>query len=583
MRGAVSTRRTVRFAAVATAALVAGLLPGTDSVASGPDGTVHVGYACAFPSGASSTSGTSGTPSTSGPSGTSGTQEVDVALTQDFPSSGVVGKDIQPGPLTAAVTVPKEAVAALLPAGTAAVSGTAALTAAVTEGTSKAAAEWPGLTAPEAPAGDGDLVLTFGGTVPPLTVTAAGQVRFTAGRLSLTLHPRTGQATPPPGGTPPGTPGTAPTTTADTTGTPAAGGAPQVTIAPRTALADLTGTCVPKDGTPTLLGTVPVTSTSRGATTPSRAPGGPATGTAGNSDPRPVGGGATDPATSGHSGTIHVTPPPHSGLHDCPAPPSGSPDPAIIAQQHRPPGAVVTPGPGDPPFPPYSQCGFVTGYANVGKLRGAAVVNDLRQHPQLVNVVQKSIASDFSSDDPTQWYFELDSIAKLSLPPADSTFLTYGFVPTTAKMSMVPRGLMTVVTVGAGTLGTISTSTIYGQLDLRLYDVKVNGVPLDVGPDCHTVRPLDLKLVGYDRSSLTGVPTRPQDYSVQTGGPLAQDELFIPAFTGCASHGEDLDALFTSSVSGHGNSLNLIQGPLCVPVAQSGCDPEIAFPEPPHH
>ncbi|HEY3478480.1 MAG TPA: hypothetical protein VGL02_06215, partial [Streptomyces sp.] len=282
--------------------------------------------------------------------------------------------------------------------------------------------------------------------------------------------------------------------------------------------------------------------------------------------------------------TIRLSPPPHSGLHDCPAPPVGNPDPAIIAQQHRPPGAVVTPGPGDPPFPPYSQCGFVTGYANIAKLRGAAVVNNLRQHPQMVNVVQKSIASDFSSDDPAQWYFELDSIAKLSLPPADSTFLTYGFVPTTARMSMVPRGLMTVVTVGAGTLGTISTTTIYGKLDLRLYDVKVNGVPLDVGPDCHTVEPLDLKLVGYDRSSLTGVPTRPQDYSVQTGGPLAQDDdFFIPAFTGCASHGENLDALFTSSVSGHGNSLNLVQGPLCVPVAQSGCDPEIAYPEPPHH
>jgi hypothetical protein len=289
------------------------------------------------------------------------------------------------------------------------------------------------------------------------------------------------------------------------------------------------------------------------------------------------------PDTTARTGTIQLAAPPHSGLHDCPEPPDGEPDPAILAQVPRPPGAVVYPGPNDPPFPPYSQCGFVTGYANVGKLNGASVVNDLSRNPQLANIVQKSTVTDFTSSDPLQWYFEIDSIATLQLPPTKATFLTYGFMPTSATMALTSLGLMTVVTVGSGTQGTISTTTIYGQQQLRLYDVEVNGTPLDVGPDCRTAQPLDIKLVGYDRSSLTGVPTRPQDYSVQTGGPLAQDDLYIPPFTGCTANGEDLDALFTASISGHDNSLNLIQGPLCVPVAQSGCDPEIAFPEPPHH
>ncbi|MYS19979.1 hypothetical protein GA0115240_115210, partial [Streptomyces sp. DvalAA-14] len=232
---------------------------------------------------------------------------------------------------------------------------------------------------------------------------------------------------------------------------------------------------------------------------------------------------------------------------------------------------------------PFSQCGYITGYSNIGKLNGAAVVNDLNRHPTLATIVQKSTWSDFSSDDPLQWYFEIDSIAKLVLPPIHSTFLVYGFMPVSADLTLEPIGLMTVITVGSGTEGTISTTTIYGRQQMRLYNVKVNGTPLDVGPNCHTVDPIDIKLVGYDRSSLTGIPTRPQDYSVQTGGPLAQDDLFIPRFAGCGSHGENFDQLFTSAISGHGNSLNLIQGPLCVPIAETGCDPEIAFPDPPHH
>ncbi|CAM5680487.1 hypothetical protein SVIOM74S_01108 [Streptomyces violarus] len=32
-------------------------------------------------------------------------------------------------------------------------------------------------------------------------------------------------------------------------------------------------------------------------------------------------------------------------------------------------------------------------------------------------------------------------------------------------------------------------STVTAQLSMRLYDVKVNGVPLDVGPDCRTNGP----------------------------------------------------------------------------------------------
>ncbi|WP_405580808.1 DUF6801 domain-containing protein [Streptomyces sp. NBC_01190] len=588
MRGAVNRRRAVRFAAAAAVTLLAGVLPGTDSAASGPDGAVTVEYGCRFPA---------------------GDQPITAVLVQEYPGGGAVGATIQPGKLTATVTVPKAAVAALLPAGAATASATAVLTTRVTQGASTADAAWPDLTAPQTPVG-GDLVLTLSGAVPPLSVTAPGEVRFAAGRLDLTLHPRAATGTTAPPAEPPTVPPSG--TPTDSAAPPASTGAPapdagqapagprapatpeadkdgaaapataHLTIGPGAALADVTGSCAPADGQRTVLGVVPVTGAPAGSPTPA-GPGTPGGGAASPTTGPPTAGTGTPSARGGRHGTITLAAPPHSGVHDCPAPPVGEPDPVIVKSVPRPPTAVPYPGPGDPPFPPYSQCGFITGYANIGKLGGASVVNDLRQHPRLATIVQKTTWSDFTSDDPLKWYFEIDSIAALTLPPADATFLTYGFMPTSAKMSLVPRGLMTVVTVGTGTQGTISTSAIYGKQDLRLYDVEVNGTPLDVGPDCHTTRPLEIELRGYDRSSLTGVPTRPQDYSVQTGGPLAQDDLAIPPFTGCGTHGDDLDALFTSSISGHGNSLNLIQGPLCVPIAASGCDPEIAFPDPPHH
>ncbi|MET9218038.1 DUF6801 domain-containing protein [Streptomyces sp. NPDC008079] len=590
MRGAVKPRRAVRFAAVAAAALLAGLLPGPDSAASGPDGKVTLGYACAFPAGTAA-DGSGGTDKAV-------VQDVTVALVQNYPDTAVVGKPIQPGDLTATVTMPRAGAEALLPAGTTALTGAASLTAHVAQGTSRADAVWPGLTAPSTPLkGDGDLVLTFGGAVPPLTVTASGEVRFTAGELDLKLSPVTDPASAPPDSPSTGTDSATGTDSDSASGADSATGTAADSAGTGQAAkdaADIIGTCAPKPDQGDLLGTVSVPGTPGGSSGPGHAtaPGGssaaaptPRTGSRAGvgKTGEGAGDGAPDAARSDGRNTITLASPPHSGVHDCEDPPEGDTDPAVMDSIPRPPNAVRSPGPGDPPFPPYSQCGYVTGYSNVFKLKGAAVINDLTKKPTRVTVVQKSIWTEFTDPDPLKQYFEIDSIAKLALPPSDTTFLTFGFVPVTARMELLPKGLMTVVTVGTSNLGTITTSTIYGKQELRLSDVKVNGVPLDVGADCRASAPLDIKLVGYDRSSLTGRPTGPTDYGVQDGGPLAQDDLYIPPFTGCGSHGENLNSLFTSAISGHGNSLNLIQGPLCVPIAASGCDPEIAFPEPPHH
>ncbi|WP_329179532.1 DUF6801 domain-containing protein [Streptomyces sp. NBC_01477] len=550
--------RTVRFATITTVALVAGLLSGPASTAIGGDGDgkLTLGYECRFASGA---------------------QDVTVALTQDYPGGAAVGKPIQPGALKAVVTIPRAGVTAMLPAPAATLSGSAALTVHVSQGTSTADAPWPGLTAPGVPAdGTDDVRLAFGGTVPPLSVTAPGAVAFEAGDLALTLHPVAAPTAPP---TAPATP--APTASGTATGFGTSSGRATAAGSIPPALPDITGDCSPKSGQDTLLATVRAAGDPTGPTgSPTPGTDGPGTPTA--SGTAPAGTSPAAPPAGKRNSTITVHTPVLSDKNDCPPAPTGDPDPAIIAEQakQRPPGATVYPAPGDPPIERLSQCGFITGLSNVAKLNGAAVINDLNApDPPLADIT--TVGSVFSFDNPDQPYVELDSVASFDIPPAKSTFLTYGFMPTTATMRLTTRGVMTVITTGIG--AELYVTTIYGKDDLRLTDVKINGQPMDVGSACRTVAPINLKLVGTNRSGLDGVVS-PTDYAIQQGGPIKQDDLYIPPFTGCRSAtGENLDALFTSAISGSGNSLNLIQGPLCAPLADpTYCNPAIPYPVPPH-
>ena len=102
--------------------------------------------------------------------------------------------------------------------------------------------------------------------------------------------------------------------------------------------------------------------------------------------------------------------------------------------------------------------------------------------------------------------------------------------------------------------------------------VLVNGAPLNVGNDCHTVRPFPLVL--------TGVPP----YSLDDGGVL-NGTITVPSFTGCGV-GENLDPIFNATVSGPGNFVQLTQGNLCInwnvtgnlPGAAEGCPANVPKP-----
>lgn len=208
----------------------------------------------------------------------------------------------------------------------------------------------------------------------------------------------------------------------------------------------------------------------------------------------------------------------------------------------------------NPPRPPVQACAFIKGFSDVQKLGEAALVG-----PGFGNIDDgKRIIYD-----PNKNYEQFDSSGKLyykpcpgtspacraveGLPPVRATFLTFGFVPTTATLQITQVGTLNVDEVG--NLSSLKFNKVQSLASIRIENVSVNGTPLDVGSDCHTAKPFPLVL--------KGVPP----YNLNEGGVLS-GKITVPQFTGCGV-GENLDPIFDASVSGPGNYVQLTQGTLC--------------------
>ncbi|MGW0792145.1 DUF6801 domain-containing protein [Streptomyces sp. NPDC002911] len=221
---------------------------------------------------------------------------------------------------------------------------------------------------------------------------------------------------------------------------------------------------------------------------------------------------------------------------------------------------------------------YVAGYANVTKLDGATKFppacarihtydgENYFEYPYVHAILNAAIV--------------LDYLGKPQLPPTTGTFLTFGFMPTTATLEMtqippkadspkdrnvVSHGITDVLNGGF----TRTTTTVDMDFVLRLYDVKVNGVALDVGNSCRTERPFRLSLAGL---GTWDAEKGNEGYTVVTGGELT-GSVTIPPFEGCGVD-EDLDSLFTASLSGSPGFVKQVQGAPCVPSTGSACTPE---------
>ncbi|MEV7399869.1 DUF6801 domain-containing protein [Streptomyces sp. NPDC091267] len=221
---------------------------------------------------------------------------------------------------------------------------------------------------------------------------------------------------------------------------------------------------------------------------------------------------------------------------------------------------------------------YVTGYANVTKLKGAnkfpLACSRIYTYPGSTVFEPPYIHVNTSAA------VVLDYKGKPQLPPTTGTFLTFGFMPTTATLEMTqipprtdtpdnPNAIIhTVIDLGAGSSSRTDT-TIGLDFVLRLRDVKVNGTSLDVGDNCRTERPFKLSLKGVGLMSAAGVL---DGYQLTAGGPLT-GSVTIPPFKGCGV-GEDLDNLFTASLSGVPGFVKQTQGAPCIAASDTQCTPD---------
>jgi hypothetical protein len=260
--------------------------------------------------------------------------------------------------------------------------------------------------------------------------------------------------------------------------------------------------------------------------------------------------------------------------------PSRHPAHHVAAKSPCPPlpkgGLKLNPRFPPPPPPPGSTvgsspeagCAYTTGFPDVRKLKGAALLQ-----PALTNV-DLFVKTAFNSGKAN--YAQFDNAAELlfhgkhEFPPSTATFLTFGFVPTTATLVLKEIGTINIFAIGPedatrchppGSCPTIATVSSRLQAQISPI-VKINGVPLNVGTRCQT-SPFDAILTGSSGSN--------PPYIVTTGGPLIGN-VTIPHFTNCGV-GENLDPIFNAAISGPRNFNLLTQGTVCFLLGGGTCPP----------
>jgi len=449
----------------------------------------------------------------------SGPHRVIVAVAAHVPATARAGRPIQPTSVQLTATLPPAAVADFASRHFATVGAGTLLTVSAMEGATGTSIVWPGTTRRSTPVpARGGLTLTALGPVPSVTPAGRGEVVLTAAGLAITLTP--GRADTP-------VPGTSPT---PVSGEPSQGSTP--TPAPASGSA-LRVPCALAAGQQATLATEPVM-------------------------------GAVARA-SGHSAAPHAP--------KCPAlPPAG----LKLNPRFKPP-------PLPPNTPPHSSpshgCAYAVGYADARKLKGAALIQ-----PGLTNVdlfVRVANNNNNKID-----YIQFDNAAELDFhgrrefPPSTATFLTFGFVPTTATIQLVEHGTIDIFIVGpAGVQSPCkpnrfrtcdNIATVASQLSVVIVpgSVMVNGVPLDVGSHCETP-PFDAVLTGTSASN--------PPYNVLAGGPV-DGMVNIPPFHNCGV-GENLDPIFNAAISGPRNFNLLTQGAVCFVQGGGVCDPRTGLPE----
>jgi hypothetical protein len=240
-----------------------------------------------------------------------------------------------------------------------------------------------------------------------------------------------------------------------------------------------------------------------------------------------------------------------------------------------------------PPLPgssrfyfPEKACAYSTGFTDAKKLNEAALIGPgLTDLVLGIPVFTKTIGRFGYFYQRGSGSFEYHGLPEL--PPAHATLLAFGFMPVSATIQLSEIGPLNIALISCGT-GTgaqtklcphrplLNRALVDGRVSLRISDVSINGVPLNVGPHCQTATPFDLKLTGV-----------PPTYNIGLIHGVLTGTVTIPSFSGCANGTDSLDAVFDATVSGPGNFAKVTQAVPCFianPTAAT-CPPRKPIPK----
>ena len=233
------------------------------------------------------------------------------------------------------------------------------------------------------------------------------------------------------------------------------------------------------------------------------------------------------------------------------------------------------PPPGSRAFhQPQPACAYAAGFTNARKLNEAALVGPGLTDLELGLTTYTKFTSKYS-------YFQQNLAGQFEyhgqpvLPPARATLLAFGFVPVSATIQISEIGSLNLALVSCAPANKCpipppqNVALFFGLVSLRISNVDVNGVPLNVGAHCQTATPFNLELTGI-----------PPAYNVGLIQGVLTGTVTVPPFSGCSDGTENLDPIFDATVSGPGNFVKVTQAPICTPTTGGGCPP--AKPVPKH-